>query len=46
MRYLIIAAAGLCGALLLAACDDVGDDGMAPPAEMQQTPQPETPPAD
>jgi hypothetical protein len=48
MRYLTLAAAGLLAALSLAACDDVGDDAMAPPAEPQQTPEPEaqTPPAD
>lgn len=49
MRYLTLAAAGLLGALFLAACDDVDDDAMVP-AEPQQTPQtepqtePQTPP--
>ena len=47
MRYLTLAAAGLLAVLSLAACDDVGDDAMAP-VEPQQTPEavPQTPPAD
>ena len=47
MRYLTLAAAGLLAALSLAACDDVGDDAMAP-VEPQATPEPEaeTPAAD
>jgi hypothetical protein len=46
MRYVTLAAAGLVAALSLAACDDAGDDAMAPVEPQQAEPEATTPPAD
>jgi len=43
MRHLTMAGVGILATLFLAACDDAGDDApVTPPADPQQSPQPDT----
>ena len=46
MRYLTLVAAGLVAVLSLAACDDAGDEAVAPVEPQQTEPDATTPPAD